>query len=37
LERRWNEALQAVAKAEGEIAALIARRRRRSASRSAGN
>jgi DNA invertase Pin-like site-specific DNA recombinase len=26
LERRWNEALQAVAKVEGEIAALIARR-----------
>ncbi|MCK1719930.1 serine recombinase, partial [Bradyrhizobium sp. 141] len=26
LERRWNEALQAVAKLEGEIAALIARR-----------
>jgi DNA invertase Pin-like site-specific DNA recombinase len=26
LERRWNEALQAVAKIEGEIAALIARR-----------
>jgi len=25
LERRWNEALQAVAKVEGEIAALIAR------------
>src|SRR6202030_2870820 len=27
LERRWNEALQAIAKLEGEIAALIARRR----------
>ena len=27
LERRWNEALQAVAKLEGEIAALVARRR----------
>ena len=26
LERRWNEALQAVAKIEGDIAALVARR-----------
>jgi len=26
LERRWNEALQSVAKIEGEIAAMIARR-----------
>jgi hypothetical protein len=26
LERRWNEALQAIAKIEGDIAAMIARR-----------
>ena len=35
LERRWNEALQAVARIEGEIAAVIARRQGRSASMSA--
>jgi hypothetical protein len=34
LERRWNDALQAVNRVEGEIAAIIARGRRRWASRS---
>jgi hypothetical protein len=37
LERRWNEALQAIARIEGDIAAMIARRPPRLASRSASN